>query len=604
MKDEESSVTTKYRGAAFVSLLTAGALALTACTGDDGDTDAPEPGENVAGDSGEGATGGTEEGTQPGTITVAVDSEMTAYNSQTASQNATWNTYVENGTRASFWSYGADASIVREEEFGTYEKTSDDPLIVEYTINDGVEWSDGEPIDCDDVLLEWASTSDSYTDAQDKPLFSPASTTGMEDVIKPDCQPGDKKFTAEYKQPYVDWELTFQGGNIPAHVAAKEAGLTPEELVTAIQEDNVKALAPVAEFWNKGWDMNPGELLPDELIPSSGPYLLDNWQAGQSLTLTANPDYWGTPPKTETIVLRLLDEAQTLSALQNGEVDIINPSNPTVDTVATLEGLQGQVEFTIATDLTWTHVDMQQGEGRVFEQVEVRQAFAKCIPRDLIVENLNVPVNPDSQVLDLREFFPINEEYETVRSEAFPEDLYGETDVEGAAQLLEDAGVETPVPVRFMFDSENPVREDIAAFIKSSCDEAGFDIQPTPDIDWGEKLTGAPGEYDAVLFAWAGSGVVGSGAALYQTGAGQNFYEYSNPEVDKLWDQVLTEVDSAKSVQYRSEIESLLWEDVFNIPLFVGNNVTAFSAEIEGVENNASQTGVTFNMDEWSRTGG
>jgi peptide/nickel transport system substrate-binding protein len=43
---------------------------------------------------------------------------------------------------------------------------------------------------------------------------------------------------------------------------------------------------------------------------------------------------------------------------------------------------------------------------------------------------------------------------------------------------------------------------------------------------------------------------------------------------------------------------------VFSIPLFVGNNVTAFSTEIEGVENNASQTGVTFNMDEWSRTGG
>ncbi|MDQ3627795.1 MAG: ABC transporter family substrate-binding protein [Actinomycetota bacterium] len=590
-----------------MSLLTAGALALSACSQEQGGESAPEPGENVAddpaGDEGDAGDEGGEGGTAPGTISVAVSAEMTAYNSNTATQNATWNTYVENGTRASFWSYAADATIDRNEDFGTYEKTSDAPLTVEYEINDGVEWSDGEPIDCDDILLEWASSSGKLVDAKDKNIFNPASTTGMEDVIKPNCEPGDKAFTAEYAQPYVDWELTFSGGSIPAHVAAKEGGLTPEELVTAIQEDDIEALTPVAKFWNTGWDMNPGELLDDALIPSSGPYLLDNWDGGQSVTLKANPDFWGTPARTETIVLRLLDDAQQLQALQNGEVDVVNPGNPTIDTIESLEQLEGQVDTIIGENLTWSHVDMQQGEGRVFEQLEVRQAFAKCIPRDLIVQNLNVPVNPESVVLDLREFFPIDESYEEVRTEAFPEDMYGETDVEGAAQLIADAGVETPIPVRFMFASDNPVRSDIAALIKSECDKAGFDIQPMPDVDWGSKLAGAPGDYDAVLFAWAGSGVIGSGAALYQTGAGQNFYEYTNPQVDELWDEVLTQVDKEASTDLRAQIETLLWEDVFSIPLFVNNNVTAVSTQIEGVVSNASQTGVTFNMDEWARTG-
>ena len=50
-----------------------------------------------------------------------------------------------------FWEFGEDGTVVPDEEFGTYEKTSDDPLTVEYKINPDAAWSDGEPIDCDDV---------------------------------------------------------------------------------------------------------------------------------------------------------------------------------------------------------------------------------------------------------------------------------------------------------------------------------------------------------------------------------------------------------------------------------------------------------------------
>ena len=36
---------------------------------------------------------------------------------------------------------------------------SEDPLTVTYTVNDGVEWSDGEPVDASDLLLDWAVES-------------------------------------------------------------------------------------------------------------------------------------------------------------------------------------------------------------------------------------------------------------------------------------------------------------------------------------------------------------------------------------------------------------------------------------------------------------
>ena len=585
------------RGATFLSILTAGALALTAC-GSGGGDGGPEPGANQ---QTEGADDG---GTQDGTITVAVDEEYTAYNDDTAEGNGTWNSYVHNGVKNNFWSFGDDGSIVREEEFGTYEKTSDDPLTVEYSINEETAWSDGTPIDCDDILLEWASMSGKMVDGEGNNIFNPSSTNIRAAMEKPECEPGDKEFTIVYSQPHVDWELGIEGGNVPAHIAAEQGGLSPEELVTAIQEDDVEALQPVAEFWNTAWQFNPGELPDPELIPSSGPYLLDSWEGGQSVTLVANPDYYGTPPATETIVLRLLDSTQQTAALENGEVDVINPSNPTPDVASTLESLtqSGPFELITGGNLTWSHIDLQQGEGRVFEPLEVRQAFAKCVPRQLIVDNLIKPGNPDAVTQDLREFFPADDDYDEAREVAFPEEEYGEVDVEGAADLLAQAGVETPVEVRLMH-ADDPTRNDLSALVKDSCDQAGFNISVSTPPDWGERITGDTGSYDAMLFGWAGSGVLGEGQSLYQTGGDQNPYGYSNERVDELWDQIVRTTDRDEARQLLMEMEAELWQDVFNIPLYTNANIVAHSDSVEGVVLNQAQTGVTFNMDEWSLTG-
>ncbi len=76
------------------------------------------------------------------------------------------------------------------EEFGTYEKVSDDPLTVEYTINEAAVWSDGVPIDCDDVQLWWTQNSGAIDG-----LFSAVGIQGIEDTTRPECEPGGKSFT-------------------------------------------------------------------------------------------------------------------------------------------------------------------------------------------------------------------------------------------------------------------------------------------------------------------------------------------------------------------------------------------------------------------------
>ena len=60
-----------------------------------------------------------------------------------------------------------------------------------------------------------------------------------------------------------------------------------------------------------------------DTIVGTGPYRITAYREKESIDLEANPDYWGTKPKTERIRLRLMDKSSALKlALQNNEVDI------------------------------------------------------------------------------------------------------------------------------------------------------------------------------------------------------------------------------------------------------------------------------------------
>lgn len=54
----------------------------------------------------------------------------------------------------------------------------------------------------------------------------------------------------------------------------------------------------------------------------SGRYLLEQWDKGQQVILTANPDYYGEAPAMKRIVVLFMDEDAALAAVKAGQVDI------------------------------------------------------------------------------------------------------------------------------------------------------------------------------------------------------------------------------------------------------------------------------------------
>ena len=560
----------------LLAVVGAGSLLLAACGG--GNTGDEESGDEKAAP----------------TITHVYEQEFSSYNGNTASDNAAKNNIVLNRVLTGFWYFNEKGEVEPNKDFGSYEKTSDDPLTVEHTINEDAVWSDETPIDCDDVLLMWAALGGKYG-------FSSAGTDGIEDVKVPDCEAGDKEFTFEYSKPFADWEAQTPGQFLPAHVIAEQAGLSEEEFITAIKEGDADALKKGVDFYNTGWVMANKKLLPEKQIPSSGPYKLTEWQSGQSITLEANDNYWGEAPKTERIVIRFIPQEEQAQALENREIQLAEPQ-PTPDLVNQFDQLSG-VNVEVGDAYFYDHLDFNF-ESSKFSDPQLREAFARCVPIEKINTDLIKPMKKDAEPLTVRNVMPFQQNYENVTGDWGAK--YLEADVQGAKQLLSDSG-EDGMTVRLGYQTPNERRQQAAELVKESCDKAGFDvkIQGAADFfDSGGAL--AENQYDVALFGWTGSSLVSGWASTYQTpdkctaeAKGNNNGCYSSKKVDSLIQKLNVEPDLDQQDVLIKQIEAELWKDLATIPLYMNPSLTAWDQTIQNVAPNMSQASVTWNMDQW-----
>ncbi|MEG3615673.1 ABC transporter substrate-binding protein [Isoptericola haloaureus] len=608
------------RASAAVAAVATGALLLSACSSPASD-DQPETEETTAAEE----TADTEEITDSCKVdtgvTESADGEIqysagevqwAGYNGLLPDTYSTYNSVVNDRMMGGFMYFGVDGTICQDEEYGSFEAVSEDPLQVQYTLADDATWSDGTPISYADYLLDWATQAVTVDgaiteDASEEPLFNHVSGLTLGDYVPegPQADGADaKSFQYDYERVYADWQLNVSSA-FPAHVVADQVGVSVEELVTAIEELDMSVLEPAAEFWNTGWlSSTPGELPDPALVPVSGPYMLkeDGWIAGQSITLTANENYWGTPPATTELTFRFAAADTHVQALQNGDLDVIEPQ-ATVDTIPQLEQIGSSVEVLTGQTLIWEHLDYNFGDSSVFaDNLAAREAFAYCVPRQKIVDDLIAPIDENAVVMNAREVFPYQtEKYEEVTAESY-DGRYDEVDLEMATEKFAEAGLEEGTEIRIGYSAPNPRRADEVAAIKSSCDQVGFNIVDAGDPEFfaaGGALE--TGDWEIALFAWAGSGQIASGQNIYASGRPQNFGGYSNETVDEAWDTLASTVDESVHLEQTKVIESELWDTLYGIPLFAHPGVVAHSADLENVRFTAAQDGIVWNAEQWSR---
>ncbi|GAB3565049.1 ABC transporter family substrate-binding protein [Spelaeicoccus albus] len=591
-------------GAAFV----AGAVALSGCS-------SPKSNDN----------GGIK---NTKTVNVMWNQAFYSANQNTGNGNAVANMIILYMMNDQSYYYNKDLKLQPNTSFGSMKKVSDKPLKVKYTIADTAKWSDGTPVTAADYVLTWAALGGKYnTVSADKGVnkdgsakkqagsnvFFNSSDPGMA-LVKdmPKVSSDKKSFTITYDKPFVDWKTELLSPAVPAHVVAehalgvKDATKADDAMMKAFKSDDKAKLAKVANFYNTGFDFKS---MPKDksLLVGSGPFKISAFKANQYITLKKNKNYEGShKPKVDKITVRYSgDPMSNVQALQNGEVDMIQPQS-TPDVVKALKKLNN-VNMATGDDSTYEHVDMAQNNGGPFDPKSyggdkdkarmVRQAFMDTIPRQQIVDKLIKPLVPDAKVRNSFMVTPGAPGYdEVVKMNGMAK--ADKVDIAAAKKLLKQAGNAHP-KVRMMFDKTNPRRQSEYELIAQSAKKAGFKMVNASDPDWGNLLQ-QTSKYDAALFGWqATSTAVSGNVAAYKTNGQNNFYGYSNKKVDNLFSKLLVNTDQAKTPKILGQVEKQLVDDAFGDVIFQFPQVTAWNKKLQNVSSISLAPTMFWNFWKW-----
>ncbi|MBQ8973746.1 MAG: peptide ABC transporter substrate-binding protein, partial [Clostridia bacterium] len=325
-------------------------------------------------------------------------------------------TYDENGALAP--NYATDYTV------------SEDGLTYVFTMREGLKWSDGSDLTAKDFEYSWKRAAGSETAADYSYMFN-----GIKGY------PDDLAVTASEDGSTLTVELTAP--------CAYMLDLAAFPTFFAVKQDAVEGAEGYTDA--DGNVVNPGAWALEAGFVSSGAYTLTEWKHNESMTYTKNPNYWNAENvKLEKLEFMLsADDTAVYAAYQAGDLDFID-GVPTDE----IQNLKDSDEFYVVDELGTYYVAFNIKSdlfaGKTVEQAAaMRKAFSKLIDREYIIETVGQteqkPANaflPEGMADGNGGVFKANDDAYTYPDEENVGYYDYEVDVDGAIELLEEAGFE------------------------------------------------------------------------------------------------------------------------------------------------------------------
>jgi len=445
-----------------------------------------------------------------------------------------------------------------------YWEIAEDGKTYTFHINPNVVWQDGTPMTSADVIFSM--------DAQANPDTGSAYTASFNGFVGSYEAVDDHTVKLVAKDVFA--QIVFHG-NSYCPIMAKHIweGVDP-----------------------KNWASDPGSTGEDlSRVVGTGPYKMTEYNpGGNRMVLTKYDEYWDQKSVVDEFVFSAaLDETAAIEQLRAGDVDFYE-NVP----AAEVESLKSQEDLNVAIyptySFTWWGYNLDPEKTPLFQDVKVRQALMYAVDRQSMVDNL------------LLGFGEVANGTQPTLSPAYAPDKIDTVytyDVEKAKQLLADAGWTdtdgdgivdkdgTKLSFQIMYGSGSPATDQIVAAIQEYWKAVGVDGQPNP-VDFGQVLvpaltTNFNFELCLLGFQWDPTG---DQSAMFSTdayGAGFNAMKYSNPEVDKLYEEAAKELDDQKRVDLLIQATNIVNEDLPVAVLWFRSDRTGYNKRLHNFTPNA-----------------
>ena len=323
-----------------------------------------------------------------------------------------------------------------------------------------------------------------------------------------------------------------------------------------------------------------------DTIVGTGPYKLTSYKEKESLTLEANPDYWGEKPKAKRVLIRLFDKSSALKlALQNKEIDVAYRALQPDD----LSFFRGQSGFKVVEG---------QGPGiryltfnvtkKPFDNVNMRKAVAAGIDREAVTREVLKGTG-----VPLASMVP-----PTFASAFEPKwtDLYGKTpDKAKVDQFLTAAGVPAgqKVDLDFWFspthygDTEAAVAQVVA---RSLTDTGRFNVKIS-NVEWAEYGNKRrAGEMPLFLMGWYPDYLdVDDYLEPFSDPKVFDPAKWEDPKMLDLVHNQQKELDATKRTAAIKQAQTYMAEQAPYVPIFQISQFAATTDKVSGVVLDAIQ---------------
>lgn len=408
----------------------------------------------------------------------------------------------------------------------------------EFTLRDGVRFSDGRPLTAEDVAFSLARVNAVRHGAGTYAPYARAITAVT--VL------GPHRVGLRTATPYPQLLLDVARLRIVSAGAAADAG--------------------VAEF-NQG-----------RAAIGTGPYRLARWTPGEKLELVRNPGYWGSAPAWENVTFRpIANDAARLAALLSGTVDLIDKV-PMTD-VARLRSDPRVTLFVHDGNRTMFLVPDTAREATPFAFDRDGRPLAQNPLRDLRVRRaISLAINRAGLAERAMDGLA------TPANQAAPEGMFGYADAvppaafdpAAARRLLAEAGFPQGFRLTLHCSNGRYVNDRQTCLqVAQMLSRIGIEAQAEaePQAVFFTRMT----RFDATLLlnGWGsyGDNLVVLRQALHSVDesrgyGGFNRGRYANAEVDRLIETAAQTIDDAARARLQQQAMARAMDDLGVIPLY------------------------------------
>ena len=424
---------------------------------------------------------------------------------------------------------------------------SEDGTVLLFTIRDGVKFHDGSDLTVDDVVFSLQWDLEQAPNAAAQPVIKSIEAVGDNQV----------KVTCNYAyKPLINL------------FATPGFGIFSKAFYEQCEADGTNFL---------------------RVECGTGPYILDEWVSGSSLTLHANDEWWGGEPEIKNVTFEVAQDSTTAALMmQNDQADAY--FCPAAADTQMLDDLEN-VNYNFAPS-SFIYYMIFNTTRAPFDDPAVREAISYAIDREAVLQGGVAGVGQVTPFCVAPGFFGYDEDYEA-----------NPYDPDKAVELLSAAGYNEGDITCTMVTSSETWYQNPAQVVQANLQEIGINceieiLEPAAfkqqvltqkDFDLSFYNSGAPiSDADPVL--WGN----------YHTTGDYNLAGVNDPEVDAILEQARQSLDDAEREELYSQIGELNKENNWYIYTHTGYNGAAYNTHIKNGFYECNNYAIYNNIAEWT----